>query len=183
MWWIAVDGKHLPNVVIPDGSFSAHGYRGHYVLVIPEWDIVIVHRFDTSAPTGQVSGSEFGYLVRLILRAGPEGLDLGIPGAAERIELSEAQSARFVGQYRLSHWTEIEGFSPPAEVDVELYDGDLVLVIPGGELLMLVPIAPTRFRIATGRADYVEFDIDGDRVSAAMVEIDDTVELVYEVNE
>ena len=26
MWWVTVDGTHVPNVVLPDGSFSAHGY-------------------------------------------------------------------------------------------------------------------------------------------------------------
>ena len=179
MWWIATGGNHLPNVALPDGSFSAQGYRGQYVLVIPAWDIVVVHRFDTFTPTGQVSDSEFGYLVRLILRAGPEGLDLGIPGAAEGIELSEAELGRFVGQYRLSHWTTVEGFSPPSEVDVELYDGSLVLLIPG-EALILVPIAPDCFRIASGQADYVEFDMDGDRVEAATAKIDNRIEIVYE---
>ena len=180
MWWVAADGNHLANVVLPDGSFSARGYRGHYVLVIPEWDIVIVHRFDTFTPTGQVSGSEFGYLVRLILRAGPEELDLGIPGAAEGIELSRAELGRFVGQYRLGRWSEVEGFSPPSEVDVELYDENLVLVIPGEDLFVLVPVAPARFQIASGQADYVEFEVDGDRVKAATATIDDTIELVYE---
>ena len=179
MWWIAADGNHLPNVALPDGSFSAQGYRGQYMLVIPAWDIVVVHRFDTFTPTGQVSDSEFGYLVRLILQAGPEGLDLGIPGAAEGIELDEAELGRFVGQYRLSHWTTVEGFSPPSEVDVELYDGSLVLLIPG-EALILVPIAPDRFRIASGQADYVEFDMDGDRVEAATAKIDNGIEIVYE---
>ena len=180
MWWIAADGKHLPNVVLPDGSFSAQGYRGHYALVIPEWDIVIIHRFDTFTPTGQVSDSEFGYLVRLILRAGPEGLDLGIPNAAEGIELGEAELRGFVGRYRLSRGTEVEGFSPPSEVDVGLYDGNLVLLIPGEELLILVPIAPDRFRLAAGQADYIEFDMEGDRVKTATAKIDNRIELVYE---
>ena len=101
------------------------------MLVIPEWDIVIVHRFDTFAPTGQVSGSEFGYLVRLILQAGPEGLDMRTPNAGDSIELGQAELARFVGRYSLSRWTEAEGFSPPPEVDVELYDGNLVIAVPG----------------------------------------------------
>jgi CubicO group peptidase (beta-lactamase class C family) len=183
MWWIAANGNHLPNVALPDGSFSARGHRGHYVLVIPEWDIVIVHRFDTFTPTGQVSDSEFGYLVRLILQAGSEGLDLGIPNAAEGIELSEAELGRFVGQYGLSRWTKVEGFSPPSEVDVELYGGNLVVLVPGEALCILVPITPNRFRMARGRADYVEFDMEGDRVKTVTATIDNTIEIVYEAKD
>jgi CubicO group peptidase (beta-lactamase class C family) len=179
MWWIAANGNHLPNVVLPDGSFSARGYRGHYVLVIPEWDIVIVHRFDTFTPTGQVSSSEFGYLVRLILQAGPEGLDMRIPNVGDSIGLGEAELARFVGRYSLSRWTKVEGFSPPSEVDVELYDGNLVIAVPGELLLTLVPIAPARFRIASGQADYVEFDMDGVMTAT----IDNRIEMVYEAGD
>ena len=69
---------------------------------------------------------------------------------------------------------------PPLEVDVELYDENLVLVIPGEDLFVLVPVAPARFQIASGQADYVEFEVDGDRVKAATATIDDTIELVYE---
>jgi hypothetical protein len=54
---------------LPDGAFSANGYRGHKVLVIPQWDLVIVHRVNTFEQEGSVSTAEFGELVKLILDA------------------------------------------------------------------------------------------------------------------
>ncbi len=47
MWWVAVNGKHLPNVTLPDGAYSARGNGGHYILVVPKFDLVIVHRVNT----------------------------------------------------------------------------------------------------------------------------------------
>lgn len=68
MWWIAVDGKHLPVVTLNDGAYSARGYGGHYILIIPEYDLVIVHRVNTDVNLS-VTGMEFGILVGLILDA------------------------------------------------------------------------------------------------------------------
>ena len=75
MWWVASRGKHLPGVQIPDGSYSARGYRGHYLLVIPEWDIVIVHRVNTFQQGRTVSRSQFGKLTEMILSARPSSED------------------------------------------------------------------------------------------------------------
>jgi CubicO group peptidase (beta-lactamase class C family) len=69
MWWVAANGKFYPNVNLPDGTFSANGYRGHKVLVIPQWDLVIVHRVNTFEKEGSVSTNEFGKLMKLILDA------------------------------------------------------------------------------------------------------------------
>ena len=71
MWWVAANGKFYPNVTLPDGSFAASGHRGHKVLVIPQWDLVIVHRVNTFEEEGSVSSAEFGRLVSLILAARP----------------------------------------------------------------------------------------------------------------
>ncbi len=73
LWWIAVDGRHLPGVELPDGSYSARGAGGHYILVVPEYDLVIVHRVNTDHPLRRVSSDEFGKLVGLILAARPTG--------------------------------------------------------------------------------------------------------------
>lgn len=70
MWWVAVGGQHVPTVTLPDGSYSARGYGGHYVLVIPEYDLVIVHRVNTWNGHS-VNSVEFGLLVGLILEARP----------------------------------------------------------------------------------------------------------------
>ena len=69
MWWTAARGKHLPGVELPEGSYSAQGAGGHYVLVIPAYDVVIVHRVNTDRWGNQVNAQQFGELVRLILDA------------------------------------------------------------------------------------------------------------------
>ncbi len=69
MWWTATKDFHLPGVELPKGAFSARGYRGHRVLVVPQWDLVVVHRVDTFKPTGSVSSKDFGRLLKLILDA------------------------------------------------------------------------------------------------------------------
>jgi CubicO group peptidase (beta-lactamase class C family) len=69
LWWVAVDGRHLPGVRLPDRSYSARGAGGHYILVIEPYDLVIVHRVNTDISGTQVSGAEFGRLIGLILEA------------------------------------------------------------------------------------------------------------------
>lgn len=69
MWWVAANGKHVPGATLPDGSYSARGAGGHYILVVPKYDLVIVHRVNTDIQGQSVSGVEFGELVRLILDA------------------------------------------------------------------------------------------------------------------
>ncbi|MHC5065424.1 MAG: serine hydrolase domain-containing protein [Planctomycetota bacterium] len=69
MWWVAAEGKHFPGAEIPDGSYSARGAGGHYIVVIPEWDLVVVHRVNTFARGNRVNGAQFGELLQLILDA------------------------------------------------------------------------------------------------------------------
>lgn len=69
MWWVARDGTGLPGVVLPTGSFSARGFRGHFCLIIPPLDLVVVHRVDTTIEGLTVDNFGFGRLVRLILEA------------------------------------------------------------------------------------------------------------------
>lgn len=69
LWWVAVDGRHLPGVTMPAGSYSARGAGGHYILVVPEYDLVIVHRVNTDISGRQVTAEEFGRLVKLIFDA------------------------------------------------------------------------------------------------------------------
>ena len=69
LWWIAKSGMHFAGVTLPEGSYSARGAGGHYILVIPALDLVIVHRVNTDIDGRSVKSSEFGELVRLILAA------------------------------------------------------------------------------------------------------------------
>lgn len=80
LWWVEVDGIHLPEVNLP-GMYSARGAGGHYILVLPSLNMVIVHRFDNepssrsveevvrAADAPGINGEEFGHLVKLILDA------------------------------------------------------------------------------------------------------------------
>lgn len=69
MWWLARAGTGFPGVVQPEGSFSAQGAGGHFLVVVPPLDLVIVHRVDTGQPGREVNLFQFGKLLRLILDA------------------------------------------------------------------------------------------------------------------
>lgn len=73
MWWIAVDGRLFPGVSLPEGSYAARGNRGQYLVVIPEWDMVVCHRVDSSRQGTAVSKTEFGKLLAMIVAARPQG--------------------------------------------------------------------------------------------------------------
>jgi CubicO group peptidase (beta-lactamase class C family) len=73
MWWVAANGRHVPNVAIPDGAYSAQGANGHYLLVLPEWDVVVVHRVNTYIGR-QVTPEQFGKFLYLLLEARPGNL-------------------------------------------------------------------------------------------------------------
>lgn len=77
LWWTEVYGRHLENVDLPKGTFSARGAGGHFILVVPSWDLVIVHRVDTDKKNGpKIDNKQFGTLVKLILEAMPAGAKL-----------------------------------------------------------------------------------------------------------
>ncbi|MHA4735305.1 serine hydrolase domain-containing protein [Ensifer adhaerens] len=67
MWWRERDGVFLPGVVMPRGSFAAWGVGGHYALVMPALDMVVIHRVDTETPGREVSEFQFGRLMREML--------------------------------------------------------------------------------------------------------------------
>ncbi|MCK5056792.1 MAG: serine hydrolase [Candidatus Aminicenantes bacterium] len=72
MWWVAKDNNnfpHLPNVKLKEGAYSARGSGGHYLLVIPEYDMVIVHRVNTDVRGNYVTPGNMGRLIKMILDA------------------------------------------------------------------------------------------------------------------
>jgi CubicO group peptidase (beta-lactamase class C family) len=69
MWWVASEGKGLPGLVLPRGTFWAWGTRGHYVVVVPAMKLVVVHRVDTDRRGREVNHQQFGRLLKLILDA------------------------------------------------------------------------------------------------------------------
>ncbi len=69
MWIIAIDtGDHLPNVDLPVGSYAAAGAGGHWCIVIPDYNLVIVHRVNTDIGH-DVLDHEVGLLIKKILDA------------------------------------------------------------------------------------------------------------------
>lgn len=73
MWWVAVDGKHFPGMIVDGGTYSARGAYGQHLVVIPRRDLVVVHRVDSDTPGRNVSDSQFGRLLRMILEAKAAG--------------------------------------------------------------------------------------------------------------
>ena len=69
MWWVARGDIHFPQMSVPEGTYSARGAGGHYVVVIPALDLVVVHRVDTDVAGRKVEGLEFGVLLEAILAA------------------------------------------------------------------------------------------------------------------
>jgi CubicO group peptidase (beta-lactamase class C family) len=69
MWWVAANGNdNIPIANLPDGSFSAEGAYGQYCIVIPDYDLVVVHRVNSDLQHN-VSDLEFGILLSYILEA------------------------------------------------------------------------------------------------------------------
>ena len=48
---------------------SHRGAGGHFLVVIPERDMVVVHRVDTFEGTNNVTAGDFGRLLQMILDA------------------------------------------------------------------------------------------------------------------
>lgn len=72
MWWVAEDGhkyKHMPGVNLEEGTYSARGYGGHYIFVIPDRNMVVVHRVNTYIRGNFVPAGAVGKLLRLIFEA------------------------------------------------------------------------------------------------------------------
>jgi CubicO group peptidase (beta-lactamase class C family) len=80
LWWIAIDGQLYPGVNLGKGAYAALGSGGHYIVIVPQYDLVVVHRVDNESrnkPYGgavagpSVSAAQFGKLLQLILDARP----------------------------------------------------------------------------------------------------------------
>jgi CubicO group peptidase (beta-lactamase class C family) len=69
MWWVAHQDIHFPQMSVPHGTYSARGARGHYVVVIPARELVVVHRVDTDITGHAVTSIAFGALLERILDA------------------------------------------------------------------------------------------------------------------
>jgi CubicO group peptidase (beta-lactamase class C family) len=86
LWWVEKSGEHarFPQLAHAQPYFGGSGFRGHFLLVFPRFDLVIAHQPRTVGGIGDaaqlarvqsgspsVSDQEFAQLVELILRAHP----------------------------------------------------------------------------------------------------------------
>ncbi len=69
MWWVTRDGVAWPEVILPAGSYSARGAGGHFCLVMPQQNLVIVHRVDTRKLGQEVNRFQIGALLRTLFTA------------------------------------------------------------------------------------------------------------------
>lgn len=84
MWWVARKyNKYafIPNVDLPEGAYMAYGSGGHYILIIPDHDMVIVHRVANQIANSEIPNlnvkvkpEEFGHLVDLIMNSRLSGV-------------------------------------------------------------------------------------------------------------
>ena len=75
MWWVTKHNNKFPHfrgVELPEGSYSAKGAGGHYVLVIPVHDMVIVHRVNTDIKDNKIPWDKLGKMIHLVLEAKEE---------------------------------------------------------------------------------------------------------------
>lgn len=72
LWWIAHDpaeytGEVLKN--LPAGSYSAHGAKGQFMMVIPAYNMVVVHRTNSDIRGRAVTRGQWSKLLAMILDA------------------------------------------------------------------------------------------------------------------
>lgn len=86
-WWVDDgDVRSFPNAKLTGLVYYADGSRGHMVVIVPDFDLVVVHLVATQGGldswgqisrsvlgTPEVSFSELGQLVKLIFAAHPDG--------------------------------------------------------------------------------------------------------------
>ena len=72
LWWVSRHGIHWPGVIVPEGTYSARGIGGHRLVVMPALDLVLVHRVDTREREREVTSTQFGRLLALLLDAAPD---------------------------------------------------------------------------------------------------------------
>ncbi len=97
MWWVVKEGNkfpHFPFVRLKDGTYSARGAYGQHLIVIPEHDMVIVHRVNSFEEGNLVSYNGMGLLLKMILDAGPYR-STPLPTIGEKI------LEKYVGEYEV----------------------------------------------------------------------------------
>src|SRR3984957_830189 len=69
LWSTALNGDFVPFVDLGDDAFGLEGSHGHFLIVAPALNLVIVHRCADDSGDQDVTRAEFGHLLELILSA------------------------------------------------------------------------------------------------------------------
>jgi len=69
LWWTALNGDFIPFVDLGDDAFGIEGSHGHYLLIAPALNLVIVQRCADNSGLRDITRAEFGHLLELILSA------------------------------------------------------------------------------------------------------------------
>jgi len=68
MWWVSTGNWHLGNQV-GGKAYSARGHWGQYIVILPDYDLVIVQVSDKNGGGRNAYGNKFNKLLSLILAA------------------------------------------------------------------------------------------------------------------
>ena len=84
LWWTALNGDFIPFVDLGDDAFGIEGSHGHYLIVAPALNLVVVHRCADDSGSRDVTRAEFGRLLELILSARTNSpTSAEVPGARD----------------------------------------------------------------------------------------------------
>jgi len=72
LWWTGSRGGLYPNVSLEGHSYCAAGGSGHWIVVFPYRNLVVVHRVNSDKPGPEVYHFQMGTLLWLILDAAGE---------------------------------------------------------------------------------------------------------------
>ena len=133
MWWVSQANKkykHFASCDLPEGSYSARGALGQYLIVIPQYDLVIVHQVDSNKDMEkQVSSHAMGYVINRIFEAGNLPF-LKYPKIRQRL------ANRIIGEYELGE---------NLNLSIAFEDGNLFAILPGGQKEILLPLNDSTF--------------------------------------
>jgi CubicO group peptidase (beta-lactamase class C family) len=69
LWCVTVHNRLFPNLEVSEQVFAGTGLGGHYLVMIPELDLVVVHHTNTDVPQPRINDKQFGKLLKMILDA------------------------------------------------------------------------------------------------------------------
>lgn len=131
MWWVAKERTKHPHFYgcdVPKGTYSARGAGGQYLIIIPEYDIVVVHQTNADKKD-QVSAHAMGYILNKIFEAGLFP-NISYP------ELKQDNLNYIIGKYEIRKDIIMEVF---------LENGNLYIKTPKRNKELLIPLDTKTF--------------------------------------